>query len=122
MMQECSNHIQHEGKARGLYVVTHECILLQTALFVGESVKSGLDYWNGLYTHLFRLPKLDALVIHKGDCYGFLRYSYVYYTIQRVQPIHLRNHRTADLYYDATTQTLGSVSGPQTMYFSMQLG
>ena len=26
-MQECSNHIQHEGEARGLYVVTHECII-----------------------------------------------------------------------------------------------
>ena len=26
-MHECSNHIQHEGEARGLYVVTHECII-----------------------------------------------------------------------------------------------
>ena len=32
IMHKCSNHIQHEGKVRGLYVVTHECILLQTAL------------------------------------------------------------------------------------------
>ena len=23
IMHECSNHIQHEGKAQGLYVVTH---------------------------------------------------------------------------------------------------
>ena len=29
---ECSNHIQHEVEARGLYVVTHECHILQTAL------------------------------------------------------------------------------------------
>ena len=29
---------------------------------------------------------------------------------------------TADLYYDATTQTLGSVSLPQSLYFTMQLG
>ena len=25
IMHECSNHIQHEGEAQGLYVVTHEC-------------------------------------------------------------------------------------------------
>ena len=27
-MNECSNHIQYEGKAQGLYVVTHECTAL----------------------------------------------------------------------------------------------
>ena len=27
MWHECSNHIQHEGEARGLYVVTHKCII-----------------------------------------------------------------------------------------------
>ena len=26
-MHECSNHIQHEVEAQGLYVVTHECII-----------------------------------------------------------------------------------------------
>ena len=26
-MHGCSNHIQHEGKTRGLYVVTHECTI-----------------------------------------------------------------------------------------------
>ena len=26
-MHEYSNHIQHEGEARGLYVVTHKCII-----------------------------------------------------------------------------------------------
>ena len=37
-------------------------------------------------------------------------------------PYTLENHSTADLYYDATTQTLGSVSLPQSLYFTMQLG
>ena len=37
-------------------------------------------------------------------------------------PCTLENHNTADLYYDATTQTLGSVSLPQSLYFTMQLG
>ena len=37
-------------------------------------------------------------------------------------PHTLENHSTADLYYDATTQTLGSVSLPQSLYFTMQLG
>ena len=38
-------------------------------------------------------------------------------------PYALENHSTADLYYDATTQTLGSVSLPQsgTIYFTLQL-
>ena len=36
-------------------------------------------------------------------------------------PYTLENHSTADLYYDATTQTLGSVSLPQSLYFTMQL-
>ena len=27
IMHECSNHIQHEGEARGLYMVTQECII-----------------------------------------------------------------------------------------------
>ena len=35
IMHECSNHIQHEGEAQGLYVVTHVCIILQTALLGG---------------------------------------------------------------------------------------
>ena len=26
-MHECSNHIQHKGEARGLYVVMHEYII-----------------------------------------------------------------------------------------------
>ena len=25
-MHKCGNHIQHEGEARGLYLVTYECI------------------------------------------------------------------------------------------------
>ena len=37
-------------------------------------------------------------------------------------PYTLENHSTADLYYDATTQTLGCVSLPQSLYFTMQLG
>ena len=44
-----------------------------------------------------------------------------YNGIPRV-PYTLENHTTADLYYDATTQTLGSVSLPQSLYFTMQLG
>ena len=32
-----------------------------------------------------------------------------------------RRH-TADLYYDATNQTLGSISPPQALCFTMQLG
>ena len=34
----------------------------------------------------------------------------------------LENHSTADLYYDVATQTLGSVSLSQALYFIMQLG
>ena len=34
----------------------------------------------------------------------------------------LENHSIAELYYDATTQILGSVSLPQSLYFTMQLG
>ena len=32
IMHKCSNYIQDKAEARGLYVVTHECIVLQTAL------------------------------------------------------------------------------------------
>ena len=45
-----------------------------------------------------------------------------HYTTRGYNPYTLENHGTADLYYDATTQTLGSVSLPQSLYFTMQLG
>ena len=48
------------------------------------------------------------------------RYS-INYTTRRYNPYTLENHSTADLYYDATNQALGSVF-PTTLCFSMQLG
>ena len=44
-------------------------------------------------------------------------------TTQRVQyPYTLETSSTADLYNDATTQTLGSASPTTALYFAMQLG
>ena len=48
--------------------------------------------------------------------------AYGLYKVYGYNPYTLENHSTADLYYDATTQTLGSVSLPQSLYFTMQLG
>ena len=39
-MYECGNRIQHEGEARGLYVVTHECF--STPYSPGSGVITGL--------------------------------------------------------------------------------
>ena len=56
-MHECSNHIQHEGEAQGLYVVTHECIIpyitcrgvltgLYPTVVTHISVVSEFDHWD----------------------------------------------------------------------------
>ena len=60
------------------------------------------SYIGPLYDFLGKVQEIQVIVV--------LWFSkvYGYYTTQRVQPI-LENHSAADLYYDATNQTLGSV-------------
>ena len=97
---------------------------------------------NSLYSNVLACTLCHLLCwLHAEDCVGewmemcnhirlhvivVLWFSKVYrynpYTLENHNPYTLENHSTADLYYDATTQTLGSVSLPQSLYFTMQLG
>ena len=54
-------------------------------------------------------PYYVIVVLRFSKVYGYNQYT-------------LEIHSTPDLYYDATTQALGSVSLPQSLYFTMQLG
>ena len=65
IMHECSNHIQHEDEARGLYVVTHKCIIpystsrgVLTGLYPCCTTKCGVRVWS-----LGQVPVVSQLIL-----------------------------------------------------------
>ena len=65
-MHECSNHIQHEDEARGLYVVTHECI-------IPYSTCTCRDVLTGLYPHTSDYYNLKVTIFAATNVWYFYR-------------------------------------------------